>query len=216
MYRVRGTLALCFVLLEGRAREQRREGMTFEARQIANVGAEDQAQILGNHPRKLADHKELPDMFPNRTQSFGGNSDIRRVNQMLTTEMRQSLLSLLLHPDINSISITDFRGGYDNTLGTYVDLHVKTDAKREPILSLLRRVVNAKFVENGQQPLRDDGLQVSTYKLIIEGTVDFMSTIYFTETIEKLPVPAESMEKIELLNDSTVTWSLEDIMRNEG
>ena len=135
---------------------------------------------------------------------------------MLTTEQRQSLLSLLFHPDINSISITDFRSGYDNTLGTYVDLHVKTDAKREPILSLLRRVVNAKFVENGQQPLRDDGLQVSTYKLIIEGTVDFMSTIYFTETIEKLPVPAESMEKIELLNDSTVTWSLEDIMRNEG
>ena len=42
-----------------------REGMTYQTRHKSHTGTEDQAQILGYHPWKLADHKELPDMFTN-------------------------------------------------------------------------------------------------------------------------------------------------------
>ena len=36
------------------------------------------------------------------------------------------------------------------------------------------------------------------------------------EDAKKSPATTEDREKIELLNNSTTTWNLEDIMRNEG
>ena len=36
------------------------------------------------------------------------------------------------------------------------------------------------------------------------------------DTTEKSPALTEDLEKMELLNNSTTTWNLEDIMRNEG
>ena len=141
---------------------------------------------------------------------------------MLTIEKRQALTSLTLHPGIYSVEVTDFRS-YDGVIESRVFIHAMEDTKREEILGLLVVSVGASFKKGEPHQPRKDGTQVFPYDLTIEGADSNLSTLFFDETVGKqqwsdikeAPLP-QGAEKMELLNDSTTTWNLEAIMRNEA
>ena len=143
---------------------------------------------------------------------------------MLTTEMRQSLTGLMIHPNIYSVEVRDFRYP-DGTLKSNVTIHTVEDANREEILHILCNTVGIRPTPKGNYR-GQDGKRVFPYNLVIEGTHPGMSTIFFTETVgkqqwttiedEKKPsLPQESLGKNTLLNGIT-EWTIEEVMRREG
>ena len=115
---------------------------------------------------------------------------------MLTTEQRQSLTGLMLHPSIYSVGVRDFRHP-NGTLKSDVTIHTVEDANREEILSLLINTMGVLSMSKGNYK-GQDGKRVFIYDLIMKGAHPGMSTIYFTETIgkEKAPLPEEAPKEI--------------------
>jgi len=134
---------------------------------------------------------------------------------MLTTEMRQSLTGLMIHPNIYSVEVRDFRYP-DGTLKSNVTIHTVEDANREEILHILCNTVGIRPTPKGNYR-GQDGKRVFPYNLVIEGTHPGMSTIYFTETIGKevAPLSEGATEENTLLNGIT-EWTIEEVIRGEG
>jgi hypothetical protein len=132
---------------------------------------------------------------------------------MLTTETRQALQSLVNHKCISSVSVSDYRGfngGIDNS----ITIHAEVDADRSTVLSLIDSAVGCTTKELEPQEARY-GTQVTPYELCIEGSVNYMSYLYFSET-EKRPQPQTEVPKENILTDSITEWSIEEILRHEG
>lgn len=110
----------------------------------------------------------------------------------LTTEKRESLVNLLCHPSIQTISITDYISP-NGELKTYVDIHTQYNADHENVLLFLAEKVGAKFEKN--KPLVSGEKIETAYKVDIEGVESFLSNLYFTEAKEKPSAPTESIEE---------------------
>lgn len=134
---------------------------------------------------------------------------------MLSIEKRQSLTSLLLLGEIQSISVNDF--DYGSGLGSAVTIHVKKDVERKDILNALYSTVGA-IAEEKEPHEPDGGKQVFPYYLYIEGADNTLSTLFFTESqIEKPSTGMESnKENLHLHNSTEETWLPEDIVRQEA
>ena len=133
---------------------------------------------------------------------------------MLTTEMRQSLMGLMMCQGICSVDIRDFRGA-DEKLRSNVFIHAMDDVSREEILDLIHGLGVSTIEKTAHAP-REDGKQAFPYELIIEGADRDLSNLFFDETVkEKAPTSIEATEENTLLNGIT-EWTIEEIMRREG
>jgi hypothetical protein len=137
---------------------------------------------------------------------------------MLKMSVREKIQSLILHPSIYSVAITDFRipSGSRENLAT---IHVNTGVNRKEVFELLDSIGIETRPKEPHLPAY--GTQAFPYELIIEGAYPLMSTIFFTERVKEI-APASTEAVLEnvypeytTFHDNSETWSSEEAMLEE-
>ena len=128
---------------------------------------------------------------------------------MLNLKTRTNLQELLLNQCVSSFSIDDSKdahGGIHTTVRIHTFPGTLICDVMDPIAAIFKNGIFAKSNVIKHAPANF----VSTDFIHTECSVTI-----FTD-LEKSPAVTEDLEKIELLNDSTITWTLGANMRHEG